>query len=89
MLDLSLIAIAASPHHFAGWLVPYAAGVLVAALRLVRAQDGPRWLQPLGDRVLVFALVATAAGFGGFVPALGAIGLAGLAGRLLWPAPRG
>ncbi len=82
ILDLSLVAIAASPHEFAGWHAPFAALVLVAAMRLVREDGPPRVVRLLGDRTLVLAFLAAAAIPGGFVPAMAVTGLVALAARL-------
>lgn len=89
LLDLALVAVAASPQAFASWLVPYAAMVLVAAVRLARETDAPRPMRPLGDRTLVFGVLVLAAAAGVFVPALGLIGLIGFGVRLFWPSARG
>ncbi|MFA9201086.1 MAG: hypothetical protein ACEQR8_07860 [Cypionkella sp.] len=89
LLDLSLIAIAASPREFADWPVAYAAAVLVAALRLARQADEHPPLRPVGDRVLIFSLLTLAAGAGWFAPALALLGGTALALRLFWPQRRG
>lgn len=88
-LDLSLIAIAASPQEFAGWPAPFAAAVLIATMRLAREDGVQRPVRVLGDRALVFTLLALAAAAGAFVPAAAGLALTGLAGRLFWPRSRG
>ncbi len=82
VLDVALVATAASPQEFAGWHAPFVALVLVAAVRLLREKGTPRALRVLGDRILVFLGLGVAATFGGFVPAMAATGLVALAGRL-------
>ncbi len=82
ILDVALVAIAASPQEFAGWHAPFVGLVLVAAMRLLREQGTPRALRVLGDRVLVYLGLGVAAAFDGFVPVMAAIGLAALAGKL-------
>jgi hypothetical protein len=89
LLDLSLIAVAASPQQFSGWIVPFVAAVLVAAVRLAREEPTPSAIQPLGDRTLVFSVLTLAAGLGAFAVSAAGLALIGLAGRLFWPRPRG
>lgn len=89
LFDLALIGVAASPEQFAGWTVPFVATVLVAAIRLAREDEAPPAIRPLGDRALVFGLLAAAAAAGGFAPAAATIGLLALAGRLFSRPGRG
>ena len=88
LLDLSLVAIAASPHQFTGWQVAFVGAVLVAALRLAREDEVSRPVRPFGDRATVFAVLVLAAGLGFFAPAGAAIALLALGLRLFWPSPR-
>ncbi|ANY20719.1 hypothetical protein A6F68_02219 [Tsuneonella dongtanensis] len=87
-LDLSLVAVAASPQEFAGWHAPFVALVLVGAIRLAREEGAQKPIRPLGDRILVFSVLFLAAVGQGFVPAMAAVGLAALAARIFWPRPR-
>lgn len=89
IVDLSLVAIAASPQEFAGWPVPFTALVLVAAIRLAREDDAPAPMRPFGDRVLVTALLTLATAAGGFALSMAAASLIALALRLFWPGRRG
>lgn len=86
VVDLSLVAVAASPQQFAGWHAPFAALVLVAAMRLSQEETAPRFLRPVGDRILAISVVAIAAAAGLFLPAVAGIALGGLAARIFWPA---
>lgn len=85
LLDLSLLAIAASPGEFEGWTAVFAALVLVAVIRLAEDDEAPRVLRPLSDRTVVFGLLTGAAAAGVFAPAMAALALLGLALRVFWP----
>ena len=85
LLDVSLVAIAASPGEFEGWSAVFATLVLIAVVRLAEDGNAPRALRPLSDRTLVFLLLAIAAAAGAFVPVMAVLALLGLALRLFWP----
>lgn len=89
LVDLALIATAASPSEFAGWPTPFAAMVLVATIRLAREPDANRFERPIGDRALVFAVLAAFAAADQFPLAMAAIALIALAIRLFAPKSRG
>jgi hypothetical protein len=89
LLDIALVAVAASPREFAEWTAPFAAAMLVAALRLAREETVQRAVRPFGDRLVILAALCVAAGAGGFVPAMAGLALLALALRLFWPRPRG
>ena len=84
LLDLSLVAIAASPSAFEGWTAAFAALVLVAVMRLAEDSAAPMPLRPLADRSVVFA-VLTAAAITAILPsAMAVLALVGLALQLFW-----
>jgi hypothetical protein len=85
LLDLSLVAIAASPSVFEGWTAAFAALVLVATIRIAREPFAPFALRWLSDRTVVFVLLTVAAVAGGFIPALALLALFGLVLHLFWP----
>lgn len=85
VIDLALVAIAASPLEFAGWYAPFAALVLVAAMRLAQEDAAPRPVRVFGDRIVMMTLLFAAGIAGGFVPAMAALGLIALAARIFWP----
>lgn len=85
ILDLSLVAVSASPQEYSGWQGPFIALVLIAAIRLASDASAPRPVRPFGDRVPVLALLVVAAAAGGFIPAMAAIALVALALRIFWP----
>ena len=85
LLDLTLVAIAASPSEFEGWSVAFAALVLIAVIRLGSEAEAPRPLHPFSDRTLVFAVLAIASASGAFGLTMAGLGLLGLALRLFWP----
>lgn len=89
VLDLALVAIAASPEAFASWSAPFTALVLAAAMRLAREGAAPVPLRPFGDRIVVLGVVTLAAIAGGFVPGMAAIACMALGLRLFWPTDRG
>jgi hypothetical protein len=82
LLDISLVAVAASPNVFEGWTTSFAALVLIAVIRLASEPGAPRALRPLSDRTLVFAALAVAASAGVFPQVTALLALAGLALRL-------
>ena len=84
LLDLTLVAIAASPSEFEGWSAAFAALVLIAVIRLGGEEQAPRPLHPFSDRVLVFAVLTVAAASGVFGLAMAGLGMLGLALRLFW-----
>lgn len=88
LVDLALVAIAASPFEFSGWTAPYAALTTVAAIRLARESDTPRPVRPFGDRIVALAIILIAAVGGGFVPGMAAFSVLALAARIFWPAKR-
>jgi hypothetical protein len=85
LLDVSLVALAASPSAFEGWTAAFAALVLVAVMRLAEEPGAPRPLRPLGDRSVVFAALAASAIASFLPPAMALLGIAGLALQLFWP----
>jgi hypothetical protein len=85
VIDLSLVAIAASPREFAGWQAPFVALVLVAAMRLAQEDAAPRPARVFGDRIVVKAGIVAAAVAGGFFATMAAAGLLALAARIFWP----
>lgn len=85
LLDLSLLAVAASPDEFEGWTAVFAALVLVAVIRLAGDDGALRVLRPMSDRTLVFALLTGAAAAGLFAQGTAVLALLGLALRLFWP----
>ncbi|MGX7952610.1 hypothetical protein ACWPM1_08590 [Tsuneonella sp. HG249] len=88
MLDLSLIAIAASPFELAGWTGPFVAAVLILTLRLSREDEAPRAVRPFGDRFSVYGVLTSAAVAGLMVPFAAGLALIALSLRLFWPKPR-
>lgn len=85
LLDLALVAIAASPSEFEGWSAAFAALVLIAVIRIGSEERAPRTLHPFSDRTLVFAVLTLAAVGGAFGLGMAGLGLLGLALRLFWP----
>lgn len=85
LLDLALVAIAASPSEFDAWHPAFAALVLVGVIRLADEPEAPFPLRPLSDRTLVFVLLVCAAAAGVFAPAMAVLALLGLMLRLFWP----
>ncbi|WP_120715637.1 hypothetical protein [Tsuneonella amylolytica] len=84
-LDLALIACAASPAAFGDWSAPFAAAVIVAAMRLAREDVAPSLLRPFGDRVLVLSVAAVLAAASIFAPGIALLSVAALGLRLLAP----
>lgn len=87
-VDLSLVAVAASPLEFSGWTGPFAAMMSVAAIRLAREDGVPRPIRPFGDRTLIVALFLIATVGGMFVPGMAAFSVAALTARIFWPRKR-
>ncbi len=85
LLDLSLVAIAASPSAFEGWTAGFAALVLVTVMRLADDPAAPKPLRPLADRGVVFAVLTAAAIANVLPPVMAVLGLVGLALQLFWP----
>ncbi|MXO74108.1 hypothetical protein GRI40_02590 [Altererythrobacter aerius] len=89
LLDVALIAVAASPVAFSGWPAPFAALMLAAAVRLSGDPAAPRPLRPLGDRAAVFVLLAIAAAADRLPGSMALLASLGLALWLFWPRQRG
>lgn len=88
VLDLALVATAASPREFEGWTAGFAALVLVVTMRLAEEPDAPKPLRPLGDRALVLLALTGLSALEAFPLGMAALALLGLALRLFWPASR-
>lgn len=85
LLDLSFVAVAASPSAFEGWTAAFAALVLVAVMRLADEPSAPKPLRPVADRGVMFAALSAAAVASILPPAIAALALLGLAMQLFWP----